>query len=299
MPVSVIKATLRVTCDQAQAPGGLADALGGTLKFWRGNPVRLQLLLNSNAEIVDIDQFASIKVEVFASQAENLTPLMSATVVKDATGWDSGCTAEEWEARTSQHLYVDFSAAETLLDLDDETSADFWIVVSVAPLADPAQLVTFGGGTLTVHEDATPGSASGAIQPGTVIPNGATYNGSGAYTLAVTAGRVYQWEPGANDTNLVNGSITLTASGATTALGSSVVLNGTPSAAITATVRVGGFYTADDIESMFARVTAGSADPNGSVTGKAGDLYRQKSGDAFRMWYCDGDGSGGRGTVWI
>lgn len=299
MPVSVIKATLRVTCDQAQAPGGLADALGGTLKFWRGNPVRLQLLLNSNAEIVDIDQFASIKVEVFASQAENLAPLMSATVVKDATGWDSACTADDWDARTSQHAFVDFSAAETLLDLDGQTSADFWIVVSVAPLAAPAQLVTFGGGTLTVHEDATPGSASGAIQPGTVIPNGATYNGSGAYTLAVTAGRVYQWEPGANDTNLVNGSITLTASGATTALGSSVVLNGTPSAAITATVRVGGFYTADDIESMFARVTAGSADPNGSVTGKAGDLYRQKSGDAFRMWYCDGDGSGGRGTVWI
>jgi len=299
MPVAVIKATLRLTCDQAQAPGGLADALGGPVKFWRGNPVRLQLLLNSNGDIVDIDQFASIRVEVFASQAENLAPLMSATVAAGATGWDSGCTADEWTDRTSAHAYVDFSAAETLLDLDGETSADFWIVVSVAPLADTAQRVTFGGGTLTVHEDATPGSASGAIQPGTVIPNGATYNGSGAYTLAVTAGRVYQWEPGANDTNLVNGTITLTASGATTALGSSVVLHGTPSAAITATVRVGGFYTADDVESMFARVTAGSTDPNGAVTGKAGDLYRQKSGDAFQMWYCDGDGAGGRGTVWL
>lgn len=299
MPLNVIKATLRLTCDQAQAPGGLADALGGPVKFWRGNPVRFQLLLNSNGEIVDIDQFASITVEVFAAQAENLSPLMSATVAKDATGWDSGCTAEEWEARTSAHAYVDFSAGETLLDLDDAASADFWMVVSAAPLADTAQPVTFGGGTLTVHEDATPGSATGAIQPGTVIPNGATYDGAGLYTLAVTAGRVYQWEPGANDTNLVNGTITLTATGATTALGSSVALHGTPSAAVTAVVRVGGFYTADDVEALYARVTAGSVDPNGTVVGKAGDLYRQKDGDAFRMWYCDGDGSGGRGTVWL
>lgn len=299
MPLNVIKATLRLTCDQAQAPAGLADALGGPVKFWRGNPVRFQLLLNSNGEIVDIDQFASITVEVFASQAENLSPIMSATVAKDATGWDSGCTAEEWEARTSAHAYVDFSAAETLLDLDGATSAGFWIVVSAAPLADTAQPVTFGGGTLTVHEDATPGSATGAIQPGTVIPNGATYNGSGAYTLTVTAGRVYEWEPGANDSNLVNGSVTLTVAGTTTALGSSVVLHGTANAAVTATVRVGGFYTADDVESLYARVTAGSTDPNGSVVGKAGDLYRQKAGDAFRMWFCDGDGSGGRGTVWL
>ena len=118
--------------------------------------------------------------------------------------------------------------------------------VNVNTPADLATLGTInaGGGTLTVHEDATPGNVTGAIQPGTIIPNGAAYSGAGAYTVSVTAGRVYQWEKGANDINVVNGTITLTTSGATTALGSGMVLHGTPGAAVTATLRVGGFYTA-------------------------------------------------------
>ena len=299
MPIPVIRATLRLTCDQAQAPGGLADVLGGTLKFWRGNPVRLQVLLTSNAEIVDIDQFATIKVEVFASQAQNLSPLMSATVAKDATGWDSACTSDQWTARTSQHAYVDFAAAETLLDLGGSTSKDFWIVVSVAPLWNVTEFVTFGGGTLSVYEDATPGNQSGAIQPGNIIPNGAVYDGAGAYTLTVTTDRTYYWEKGANDTNAVNGTITLTSSGATTMLGTSEELHGTANAAITATVRAEFFFTANDAVALFSRSFSGTTDPNGAVVGKLRDFYMQDDGTNFRVWYCRGDGSGGPGTIWI
>ena len=301
MPTNVTKHLLRLTCDQAQAPGGIADALtGGGIAFWRGNPLRFQLLLLSNGEIIDLDDYASITVEVFASQAENLSPLMSGTLASGGAGWDNTVDADSWEDRTQQHAVIDFSANESLLDLDSATEASFWLVVSGAPVADPTQPVTFGAATLTCHEDATPGDQSGAVQPGNIIPNGATYDGSGEYALTVTAGRTYYWEDGgANDTSLVNGAITLTTSGSTTALGSGFTLHGTPSAAVTATVRPGYFLTADDIEALYARVTTGTADPNGTVTGKVGDLYAQVSGGNFRMWYCNGDGSGNRGTVWI
>jgi|GEM_PF-5362482 len=300
MSATITAQTIRLTADHTQAPGGLASVFdSGEVKHWRGNPLNIQLLLTSNGTIVDIAGYDWIKVEVFASQAENLTPLMSATLASGAGGWDAACTVSDWEARTSQHAVVSFSAAETLLDLDAATSKSFWMVVSAAPSVTPAEPVTFGAAAFTVYEDATPGDQSGAIQPGNIIPNGAAYNGSGAYTLTLTQDRTYYWEKGGNDTNAVNGSITLTSSGATTMLGTSLVLHGTPSAAVTASVRADFFLTANDIEATYARVTSGSTDPNGVVVGKRGDLYAQKSGDAFRMWFSDGDGSGGRGTVWL
>ncbi len=64
----------------------------------------------------------------------------------------------------------------------------------------------------------------------------ATYSGAGAATLAVVLGETYFWEKGANDTNLVNGASTYTSSQEFVALGSTVTINGTVSAEITAFV---------------------------------------------------------------
>jgi hypothetical protein len=69
-----------------------------------------------------------------------------------------------------------------------------------------------------------------------IIEN-ATYSG-GAYTRSgLVTGRWYRYTPGANDTNLVNGTETLTASGDFQAQATSVVMNGTSSTSVTATVQ--------------------------------------------------------------
>lgn len=70
-----------------------------------------------------------------------------------------------------------------------------------------------------------------------IVPT-ANYSGGGSYTLTgLVVGVSYRWAKGANDTNcVVNGSITLTASGVFTATAVTVTLNGTNSASITALV---------------------------------------------------------------
>jgi hypothetical protein len=70
-----------------------------------------------------------------------------------------------------------------------------------------------------------------------LVPAETNYDGSGAYTLTVKQGRTYRWTKGSGDTSLVNGTDTLTTDGDFTAQGSSVTLNGTISAAITASVK--------------------------------------------------------------
>jgi len=77
---------------------------------------------------------------------------------------------------------------------------------------------------------------SAEVVRATLVPAGASYAG-GVYTLDVKQGRTYRWAKGANDTNLNNGAETLTADNDFTAQGSTVTLNGTGSAAITATVK--------------------------------------------------------------
>lgn len=71
-----------------------------------------------------------------------------------------------------------------------------------------------------------------------IITGSPSYSGGGSYTLnGLVVGSNYLWTKGASDTGcVVNGSITLTATGVFTATATSVTLNGTNSAAITAMV---------------------------------------------------------------
>lgn len=74
---------------------------------------------------------------------------------------------------------------------------------------------------------------------GSLVPQGATYNSSGSYTLTgLTSGVTYQWTQGANDTSITENSSTLSTSGATFTApsGGSITLTGTANAAVTASV---------------------------------------------------------------
>lgn len=83
-----------------------------------------------------------------------------------------------------------------------------------------------------------------------------TYNPvTGNLSLTVTAGAVYYFEFGLDELTLTNGSETLTRSGFFTAAGSSVVLNGTPSAATTATLNYVPFYNCNNAVAVYDFIT--------------------------------------------
>ena len=81
-------------------------------------------------------------------------------------------------------------------------------------------------------------TARGGLGGSNLITGGATYDANGNYVLTnLTLNYGYYWTKGANDTSIVvNSQLTLTASGAYSAIATSVTLTGTPSATVTATV---------------------------------------------------------------
>jgi hypothetical protein len=85
------------------------------------------------------------------------------------------------------------------------------------------------------------------VLPVNIIPGGATYDSSGHYTLTtVVAGASYIFTKGANDVSLSNvttGDVTSTA--VWVAAGTTVTMNGTPGASVTATVCSGPYMTGD------------------------------------------------------
>lgn len=72
---------------------------------------------------------------------------------------------------------------------------------------------------------------------GYAVPLGGTNYVAGAHTVnGITAGKVYYWADGANDTSISNGTNTITTSGFIVALGTSFALVGTGTSAITCTI---------------------------------------------------------------
>lgn len=71
----------------------------------------------------------------------------------------------------------------------------------------------------------------------TVAPNSPTYSAGGTVTYTTITDTLYYWTKGSGETQLVNGTETLTSSGAFTAQGSSVTVTGVALAAVTGTLQ--------------------------------------------------------------
>ena len=100
---------------------------------------------------------------------------------------------------------------------------------------------------------------------GNLIPNNDSYNGSGAYTLALTAGMSYTWVQGVNDTNVVHDSVTTTASNTTFALtGASVVLHGTASQPVTAAIIASPVITTASVAALLTSYVPARSDTVGA-----------------------------------
>jgi hypothetical protein len=183
-------------------------------------------------------------------------------------------TPEQWDAGTHQHGVIAFAGAETKLELGNSTEKNFYW--SVVVTTSTGTTLTLGDGEIRVYTNGVSGEATVTPPLGSsLVPVGTTYSVAGAYVLnGLIVGLTYSWEKGANDTNLVNGTETLVATGYFKAQGTSVTLNGTISALITAQVRWPRIVMWDDLQAALAGlmkiinapgVLIGMTSPDGKV----------------------------------
>lgn len=222
-----------------------------TPAVWRGNDLRIEIALldpSGVSVITDVSFIASVLVMVSASQTDSTKQIDR---VISADGINQGLTQQEWDANTNQHLVCEFNNEETKLNLGGQASKDFWLTVAITTTHTPAKKFTVYAGLCKWVEDGTPAN-EGNVVGGNYIPDNATYDVGGAYSLSgLTAGRTYLWTKGSNDTNLVNGGDTLTVNGIFNSLDGTAVLHGTPGTAVTCTVRSGVYPTIDEADTRY------------------------------------------------
>lgn len=296
-----------VNVDDFRNPFKLA-ASGDTPEIPAGVDLRFEFLFVkgskvSDALIVDTttSDFASMTLNVLA-ESRTGSAFMSATVAS----FDNTVTAANWNDKSRQHAVVTFTAAETELPAT-VNGTTYYLVLQA--LSGTGKILFEAWTKLKVILDGVP-TDSVVVQPGNLIPSGAVYDGSGHYSLTVTAGVYYKWtDGGSHDTSLTNissGDVAVSDSNFI-ANSTTVILNGTAGATVTAVVRKSPYLTADEVYALMTSVTGGSGQqtfggtalPEGNVTAPRWSIYQQVdgSGVVLRNWVRT-VGSGNINTGW-
>ena len=224
------------------------DVLGGDAPFmWRSNDIEFQLGFFNGETLFDLSAFDSVKLEV-VKQANRLGARL---MTKTTSSLNTGLTLDQWKAGTAQHCVLRFTNQETDI-VPEDLDESYWMVISGLTADSPPIRRTFNAALLRNMEDGTPYPDLLPTQGGNIVPLNATYDGGGAYTLAVDVDRIYRWAKGANDTNVVNGGETITTSNAMFVTeGATIVLHGTANAVITAIIRPDVILTSDEMDARY------------------------------------------------
>ena len=251
MSVVFPRERIRLRLDTESHKAALDQITQQPPKAWRGNSMQFEMGFFFNDQLLSTANIASVTMTVKDNADRNGPKLMEKVI--DASGLNQILVDTNWTAGTDQHVVIDFTKDETLLDMGGNNTKQFWVAFVALTTDTPVRRFTLGSTVLTLEDDGTT-SNSASLPPlgSNIIGLGALYDGAGAYTLAgLIAGRVYQFAIGTGDTNLVNGTETLTASGSFAAQGTSVVLHGTASGPVTATVRWPLYLTADEADARY------------------------------------------------
>lgn len=240
---------------EATNPFSLVDKLTGLpVVIPRGVDLQFELLRLFAGALVDISNYNSITIEVQAFRSTTAANLMTKTLAfgsftlePDLVDWQA-----DVEGAASQHAIISFTNQESNLDLDEQPTKDFWLVIYALTKDSPTRRITLGCSLITFAEDGSPLDAEGPVQGNNLIPGGATYDGAGLYTLTgLTAGKVYSVTKGVNDTSYDNGGGPITVDGNAVAAGTSFDLIGTPSALVTFIIRKADYLTQDESDARY------------------------------------------------
>lgn len=247
MPISFLGSRIRLRCDGERFTNALDAATGGTPEQWRGTTLRVDIGSFYLSSVVDVSLFTSITLEIKPSDDRTGSALMS----KTTGSLNNSLTLATWEDGTSQHATLDFSAAETQLDLGGANSKEFWMVVSAVGAG--GEKATLGACTFTMLEDGHDAAFPDApIVGANLVPALAAYDVSGNYTLTgLQAAWAYSFVKGANDTSYSNGGSPVTDDGEFVTVATSVVLHGAAFALVTTVLREVSYLSQAELQAMF------------------------------------------------
>jgi hypothetical protein len=280
---------IRLFCDQ-QDDGLTMDAItGGTPRFARGDDMQIEfasaITVDEVTSLLDVSNYSIVTFTVKERDDRGGANLMEKSI--GLVDLNLTLTQEQWDAGTHQHGIITFSAAETRLELGGANEKTFYW--SLVVTTSTGTTLTIGDGEVTLYSNGRSGEIALPPLGSSLVPIGQTYSGAGAYVLnGLTVGRIYSWEKSANDTNLVNGTETMTSTGYFQAQGTSVTLNGTVSALITALVRWPRIYIAEEIEAKLAGLLKIVSEPgvlHGALSKVNEDVASPNFGKQFlRLW---------------
>jgi hypothetical protein len=270
---------LRIKFDQQSERGAKDVITGGDPTAWRATDMQFELLFSVTIgdgdeavnNVLNISNWQTIELTVKDATDRGGATLMRQTI--GAADMHAVVAENDWDSGADQHCVILFAAAETRLDMGGRSDKNFFLVVRITTV--DGLTFTAGFATFKLLSDGVSGETSTPPIGSSMVPAGTPYSGAGAYVLnGLVSGLNYSWEKGANDTDLVNGTQTLTASGWFQAQGTSVTLHGTVSQLITALVRWPKVATLDDVMASAAGklkiindpgILVGMRSPNGKI----------------------------------
>lgn len=238
MPSTYLRQRIRIRALVPAKEAPTDESNGETPSFWRNSRLAVEMAFDKDGTFVDVADYDSITLVVRATRDPTSTKHMECVVA--AASLNSDLTEEQWAAGTAQNVSFEFTSDETNISADGTTKT-LWMGVYALPTVAGAEPITLCAGPIIVMEDGVPDASGGPASAGSLIPEGAVYNGSGDYVLATEVGKAYRITFGANETDVDNGNENITATAIITAQGSSITLHGTPAALVTAVVS-GTFY---------------------------------------------------------
>jgi hypothetical protein len=240
---------IRFLLDQ-QSDSPAIDAITGNIaRAARGNDTRIEVGLSVTIDDVQtILDISNIDYLTFTLKDENDREGASPIPQRSQSTMDLSLDQASWDDGSKQHAVFEYTAEEMRVELGNANEKRFFWSVRVRTV--DGKEYTAGVGFLILYKDGVGGVTPSVPAIGSsIIPAGTQYSGAGAYVLnGLTPGLYYSWEKGASDTDLVNGTETLTATGWFLAQGTSVTLHGTASQLITALVRWPRLATLNDVD---------------------------------------------------
>lgn len=213
-------------------------------KIWKATAKQFELGFFFGEELMDISDILTITITGKLDSIHNGPNLFTETIGTDKI--NTLLTIDQWNNMASQHAVIEFTAQEMDVEMNNSNTLTLWLIITGTNT--DGEPVIFGSSTAQIVETGVTGFTNrpSAIIGGNIISPGSVYSGSGHFTQAVVAGQVYNLALGANDTNITNGTQTVTG-GNFYAQGSTVTLNGTNGASITMVLRTALTPTFDEL----------------------------------------------------
>lgn len=144
---------IRLFCDLAARNNVIDLNTSQGALFYRGDDVEIDIGIGQNgALLTSLGNVANVTCQVFQSETDTNPPMMSATVL--AGGMNLGLTQTEWTNNTSPYYHAAFvfPNSQTAINLNGQSSVNYWLRVMAQTTDSPPKIVTLLDGPITVKD---------------------------------------------------------------------------------------------------------------------------------------------------